>query len=112
MQEDENIALSAPPGLPAVVPRKLFFDMLRDRLPHGAAHVFGALASVALFAVAAYILANVLSSVRISDVIEAVKATSGGQILAALPGSPRRSIQSSSIAVAWLSHRLERAEFL
>jgi uncharacterized membrane protein YbhN (UPF0104 family) len=84
MQEDENIALSAPPGLPAVVPRKRFFDMLRDRLPHGAAHVLGALASVALFAVAAYILANVLSSVRFSDVVEAVKAMSGGQILAAL----------------------------
>jgi uncharacterized membrane protein YbhN (UPF0104 family) len=84
MQEDEDLAISPQAGLPAVVRRKGFFETLQQRLPHGATHLLGALASVALFAVAASILANVLSNIRFADVVEALKNTSGGQILAAL----------------------------
>jgi uncharacterized membrane protein YbhN (UPF0104 family) len=84
MRKDEDLAISSQPGLPAVVRRKSFFETLQDRLPHGAAHLLGALASLALFAVAAYILASVLSNIRYADVVEALKATSGAQILGAL----------------------------
>ncbi|MGJ0391349.1 MAG: lysylphosphatidylglycerol synthase domain-containing protein [Methylocystis sp.] len=84
MQQDEDLAISSQSGLPAVVRRKTFLETLQDRLPHGATHILGALASLALFGIAAYILANVLSHVSFGDVVEALKATSGGQILAAL----------------------------
>jgi glycosyltransferase 2 family protein len=84
MQNDEDLAISSQTGLPAVVPRKSFFETLRDRLPHGATHIIGALASLALFALAAYILANVLSNIRFADVVDAIRATSGAQMLAAL----------------------------
>jgi uncharacterized membrane protein YbhN (UPF0104 family) len=84
MRKNEDLAITSQSSLPAVVRRKSFFETLRERLPHGASHVFGALASVALFAVAAYILGSVLSNMRFADVVDAVKATSGGQILAAL----------------------------
>jgi hypothetical protein len=84
MQEDEDLAITPPSNLPVVIPRKGFFEALRDRLPHGALHILGALASVALFALAAYILANVLSTISFADIIEAVKGTSAGQIFAAL----------------------------
>jgi len=76
MQEDEDLAISPPSNLPVVIPRKSFFEALRDRLPHGALHILGALASVALFSLAAYILANVLSTISFADIIEAVKGTS------------------------------------
>lgn len=84
MQEDEDLAISSQPGLPAVVARKTFFEALRERLPRGALHILGALASVGLFALAASILANVLSTISFADVVEAVKGTSAGQIFAAL----------------------------
>lgn len=84
MQEDEDFAISSQPGLPTVIARKNFFEALQDRLPRGATHLLGALASVALFALAAYILANVLSHIRFMDVVAALKEISGGQILAAL----------------------------
>ncbi|MEK4032759.1 lysylphosphatidylglycerol synthase domain-containing protein [Methylocystis sp. IM3] len=84
MQEEEDLAISSRSRLPVVVRRKSFFEALQERLPHGATHVLGALASVALFAVAAYILANVLSNIRLVDVLDAVKSTSAGQIFAAL----------------------------
>ncbi len=84
MQEEEDLAISSRPSLPVVVRRKSFFEALQERLPHGSTHVLGALASVALFAIATYILANVLSNIRFVDVIEAVRNTSGGQILGAL----------------------------
>jgi len=84
MQEDEDVAISTQPGLPAVVRRKSFFENLQERLPHGASHILGAMASVALFVVAAYILGNVLSKISYADVVAAVKATSGGQIFEAL----------------------------
>jgi uncharacterized membrane protein YbhN (UPF0104 family) len=84
MQEDEDLAISPPSNLPVAIPRKTFFEALRDRLPHGALHILGALASVALFALAAYILANVLSTISFADIVEAVKGTSAGQIFAAL----------------------------
>ncbi len=84
MQQDEDLAISSQSGLPAVIRRKTFLETLHDRLPHGATHILGALASLALFGIAAYILANVLSHVSFSDVVEALKSTSGGQILAAL----------------------------
>jgi glycosyltransferase 2 family protein len=84
MHEDEDLAISSQPGLPVVVPRKSLFDELRARLPHGATHIIGGLASLALFALAAYILANVLSNIRFADVIDAIKATRGTQILGAL----------------------------
>jgi glycosyltransferase 2 family protein len=84
MHEDEDLAISSQPGLPVVVPRKSLLEELRARLPHGATHIIGALASLALFALAAYILANVLSNISFGDVVEAIKATSGRQILGAL----------------------------
>jgi uncharacterized membrane protein YbhN (UPF0104 family) len=84
MRKEEDIAISSQPGLPVVVPRKGFFEALRDRLPHGATHVIGALASLALFALAAYILARTLSNISFGDVLAALHATSGGQILSAL----------------------------
>jgi hypothetical protein len=84
MQEDEDLAISSQNQLPVVVPRKNLFETLRDRLPHGALHILGALASVGLFALAAYILANVLSTIRFADVVEAMKGTSSAQIFAAL----------------------------
>lgn len=84
MQQDEDLAISSHSGLPAVIRRKSFFESLQERLPHGASHVFGVLASLALFGIAAYILANTLSHVRFADVAEALTATSGGQIFAAL----------------------------
>jgi glycosyltransferase 2 family protein len=84
MPNDEELAISSQPGLPAVARRKNFFETLQERLPHGATHILGGLASLALFAVAAYILANVLSHIHFGDVVEALKATGGGQFLAAL----------------------------
>jgi glycosyltransferase 2 family protein len=86
MRKKEDIAISSQPGLPAVVAtrRKNFLETLTGRLPHGASHVLGALASLALFGVAAYILGNVLSKIRFAEVVEALKETSGAQILAAL----------------------------
>lgn len=84
MRKDEDLDISSQSSLPVVAVRKSFFETLQERLPHGAAHILGALASLALFAVAAYILANVLSTIRFIDVVEALKETSGGQILAAL----------------------------
>lgn len=84
MQQDEDIAISPQPGLPIAVKRKSFLETLQDRLPHGATHILGALASVALFLLAAFILGNVLSNIRLADVVAALKETSGGQILAAL----------------------------
>jgi uncharacterized membrane protein YbhN (UPF0104 family) len=84
MRKDEDLAISSQPRLPAIVRRKSFFENLKSRLPHGATHVLGAIASLALFAVAAYILARVLSHLSYADVVKAVKATSGTQILGAL----------------------------
>lgn len=84
MRNDEDLAITSQSGLPAVVPRKSFFEELRARLPHGATHIIGALASLAVFALAAYILANVLSNMRFADVTEAIHETSGTQIFAAL----------------------------
>jgi uncharacterized membrane protein YbhN (UPF0104 family) len=85
MPKDEDMTISSPPSLPVALPRrKNVFDALQDRLPHGAAHILGALASVALFIVAAYILGNVLSKIRFSDVLAALHEMDGSQILAAL----------------------------
>lgn len=84
MRNDEDLTIPSQSGLPAVVPRKSFFEELRARLPHGATHIIGALASLAVFALAAYILANVLSNMRFADVAQAISATSGSQILGAL----------------------------
>lgn len=84
MQEDEDLAIPSRPSLPVVIARKSFFETVKDRLPHGAAHILGALASLALFGVAAYILVGVLSNIRYADLVAALGATAGSQILAAL----------------------------
>jgi glycosyltransferase 2 family protein len=86
MRKKEDLVISSQPGLPTVVAtrRKSFFETLTDRLPHGATHILGALASVGLFVVAAFILGNVLSKIRFAEVVEALKATNGVQILVAL----------------------------
>ncbi|WP_442755582.1 UPF0104 family protein [Methylocystis sp. JAN1] len=84
MRKDEDLAISSQPGLPVIVRRKSFFENLQSRLPHGATHILGAMASLALFGLAAYILAGVLSNIRYGELVDALRATSGTQILAAL----------------------------
>jgi uncharacterized membrane protein YbhN (UPF0104 family) len=90
MQKKEDLAISSQPGLPAVAAarKKSFFETLNERLfqrlPHGATHILGALASIGLFVVAAFILGNVLSKIHFAEVVEALKATSGVQIVVAL----------------------------
>jgi len=86
MQNEEDLAISSQPRLPVVVTtqRKSLLDTLSQRLPHGAGQILGALASIALFALAAFILANVLSTINFADVATALKETSSRQILTAL----------------------------
>ncbi|MCC3245607.1 lysylphosphatidylglycerol synthase domain-containing protein [Methylocystis sp. WRRC1] len=86
MQKDEDLAISPQPRLPVVVApqRKSFFETLSQRLPHGAGQIIGALASLALFTLAAFVLGNVLSKIHFADVATALKETSGAQILVAM----------------------------
>lgn len=64
--------------------QKGFFETLTRRFPHGATGAAGALASLGLFALAAVILANVLSNVSFAGVAAALNETGGRQMLAAL----------------------------
>lgn len=84
MRKDEDLTITSQSGLPVVVPRKSFFEEMKTRLPHGATHIIGALASLAVFALAAYILANTVSKLRFEEVTAAIQATNGSQFLGAL----------------------------
>ena len=83
-QEEEDLVIASRQPPAVAVRRPRVFDTLRARLPQGTAHLLGALASLALFGIAAYILAGVLSNIHLADVGAAVRETRGGQILAAL----------------------------
>jgi len=59
------------------------FDELRRRLPKGTGKWLGAFASLALFTLALFTLANTFSQIDFGNVRQAIVAISGGQILQA-----------------------------
>lgn len=59
-------------------------EALRRRLPWRFAHAAGIAASLALFALAAFILGRTLSNMRFADLAAAISATSGAQVLQAV----------------------------
>lgn len=73
-------------GLPAVTRQQgaTFFDELKERLPHGALGVLGAVASIALFGVALYIIGHTLSEISYADLVAAIGETSARQVFGAL----------------------------
>lgn len=60
------------------------FDELRRHLPPGWEKILGGVASLALFAFAAFILARTFSQIHFADVRAAITATTGSQVLEAL----------------------------
>jgi uncharacterized membrane protein YbhN (UPF0104 family) len=64
--------------------RSATFDELRRRLPPGWEKILGGFASLALFAFAAFILAQTFSHIQLSDVRAAITATTASQVLEAL----------------------------
>ncbi|MGJ0505019.1 MAG: lysylphosphatidylglycerol synthase domain-containing protein [Methylocystis sp.] len=83
---DNDLMEDAARRLPVVRPadRGGFMGALRARLPKGALSALGVAASLAVFALAAYILGKTLSNLSYADLLNAFRATSGAQILAAL----------------------------
>jgi uncharacterized membrane protein YbhN (UPF0104 family) len=64
--------------------RQATFDELRRRLPPGWEKILGGVASLALFAFAAFILARTFAQIHFTDVRAAIAATTGSQVLEAL----------------------------
>ncbi|MCX7900385.1 MAG: hypothetical protein N2444_09955 [Methylocystis sp.] len=78
MSEREETAYFAAPT--RVRPRTLF-RVLRRRLPRGAFGFIGALASVALFLSAAFLLGRVLSQISYGDLARALQRRGHGGLL-------------------------------
>lgn len=100
-------------GLPAVTPRESlgFLESLRRRAPKGALSALGVAASLAVFALAAYILGKTLSSLSYADLLSAFRATSATQILAALALSALSYLFLTGYDVVALRHLRAHAPY-
>lgn len=101
------------PGLPVVRQQASggFFESLRGRLPKGALSALGVAASLAVFALAAYILGKTLSNLSYADLLNAFRATSGAQILAALALSSLSYLFLTGYDVVALHHMRAHAPY-
>lgn len=86
MSESDEFLTSYGARLPVVSKRERpnLLDTIKARLPHGALGVMGALASVILFGLAAWVIGRTLSQISYADLVAAIAATSAPQILMAL----------------------------
>ncbi|MBM3576591.1 MAG: UPF0104 family protein [Alphaproteobacteria bacterium] len=110
-RQDNDLVQASTPGLPVVRPRENFFDSLRKRLPKGALSALGLAASLAVFALAAYVLGKTLSSLSYSDLLNAFRATSATQILAALALSALSYLFLTGYDVVALRHMQAHAPY-
>ncbi|MGD9658280.1 MAG: lysylphosphatidylglycerol synthase domain-containing protein [Methylocystis sp.] len=112
-QQDNELMQTATPGLPVVRPPENagFFDVLRGRLPKGALSALGVGASLAVFALAAYILGKTLSNLSYADLLNAFRATSATQILAALALSALSHLFLTGYDVVALWHMRAHAPY-
>lgn len=110
---DNDVFEATTPGLPVVRPQASgkFFESLRARLPRGALSALGVAASLAVFSLAAYILGRTLSSLSYADLLNAFRATSGGQILASLALSALSYLFLTGYDVVALYHMRTRAPY-
>lgn len=110
---DNDLMEAQNPGLPVVRPqhRGGFFDWLPGRLSKGAFGALGVAASLAVFAIAAYILGVTLSNLSYADLVKAFRATSGGQILASLALSALSYLFLTGYDVIALRHMRARAPY-
>ncbi|TLG75639.1 lysylphosphatidylglycerol synthase domain-containing protein [Methylocystis sp. B8] len=110
-RQDNDLVQASTPGLPVVRPRENFFDSLRKRLPKGALSALGLGASLAVFALAAYVLGKTLSGLSYSDLLNAFRATSATQILAALALSALSYLFLTGYDVVALHHMRTHAPY-
>ena len=112
-QQDNELVQAAAPGLPVVRARESagYFKSLRDRLPKGALSALGVAASLAVFALAAYILGKTLSNLSYADLLNAFRATSATQILAALALSTLSYLFLTGYDVVALRHLRAHAPY-
>jgi uncharacterized membrane protein YbhN (UPF0104 family) len=112
-QQDNELVQAAAPGLPVARPQETvgYFESLRDRLPKGALSALGVAASLAVFSLAAYILGRTLSSLSYADLLNAFRATSATQILAALALSALSYLFLTGYDVVALRHMRAHAPY-
>ena len=110
---DNDVFEATTPGLPVARPQASgrFFESLRERLPRGVLGALGVAASLAVFALAAYILGRTLSSLSYADLLNAFRATSGAQILASLALSALSYLFLTGYDVVALHHMRTRAPY-
>ncbi|MFO1103529.1 MAG: lysylphosphatidylglycerol synthase domain-containing protein [Methylocystis sp.] len=112
-QQDNELMQADAPGPPVVRPRENagFLESFRRRLPKGALSALGVGASLAVFALAAYILGKTLSNLSYADLMNAFRATSATQILAALALSALSYVFLTGYDVVALWHMRAHAPY-